>query len=73
MSGVGVDLAGLRMFRGGDPVLHDLFKLPGGDAGVRGHPFPSERVRRGTARISRPLSTEANGSDINEKLGRAEV
>ena len=30
-------LAGLRMFRGGDPVLDDLRKLVGGHAGVRGH------------------------------------
>ena len=48
---VGEELAGLRMFRGGDPVLDDLLKLVGGHARVRGH----ERVRgaRGRRRRAR--------------------
>ena len=40
----GVELAGLRMFRDGDPILDDLFKLHRGHAHVRGHDEFDERV-----------------------------
>ena len=30
-------LASLGMFRGGDPVFHDLLEFHGGVAGMRGH------------------------------------
>ena len=40
----GVELAGLRMFRGGDPILDDLLKLHRGHARVRGHDEFEERV-----------------------------
>ena len=40
----GEELAGLRMFRGGDPILDDLLKLHRGHARVRGHDEFEERV-----------------------------
>ena len=40
----GEELAGLRMFRGGDPVLDDLLEFHRGHARVRGHEEFQERV-----------------------------